>query len=406
MENLTAFARERTHRLAATTLQAFEQRVAQRAYFKWLDAGRPEGCAKEFWAQAVASDVDEPLAADVAAVLAVIFRRSERMRRRERANQRSLNFNGAVFRRAVFNGAHLEGASFREACLERSDLSRAYLNGAILNGAHLEGADLRWSHLERAHLEGAHLKGTDLRYAHLQGAFLQDAVLEGARLDGARFDGAMFDRVNFRQINIREANFRNAYLQEAYLEGANLADAQLAGAYIAGANLIGTFLRAANLEKASLRHANLEGVNLRKAKLTGAYLGGANLSGADLSYADLTGASFEPSGNYDEKETDLSGAHLFGVCLVDAVGLTASHVANSIGDSDTKLPAGLQAPAHWLTTSVSSDVSGGEASTTRGGATIPASPSLLRHRPAMVPGKPAAERGFLVRRTGASPERN
>jgi integrase len=80
----------------------------------------------------------EPLAADIAAVLAVVCRRSERMRHRELAKERSLDFKGAVLRRAPFTGAHLERASFREACLERSGLSRAYLNKAVFNGAHLE----------------------------------------------------------------------------------------------------------------------------------------------------------------------------------------------------------------------------------------------------------------------------
>src|SRR5271155_3969802 len=56
MENLTAFVRERTRRSEAErTGLAFEQRVAQLAYFKWLDAGRPAGKAEEFWAQAVAA---------------------------------------------------------------------------------------------------------------------------------------------------------------------------------------------------------------------------------------------------------------------------------------------------------------------------------------------------------------
>jgi hypothetical protein len=66
MENLTAFVRERSRRNEAerTTL-GFEQRVSQRAYFLWREAGRPDGRTEEFWAEAVEQEeLGEPPAAD------------------------------------------------------------------------------------------------------------------------------------------------------------------------------------------------------------------------------------------------------------------------------------------------------------------------------------------------------
>ena len=51
MENLTAFVRERSRRNEAErTSQDLEQRVSRRAYFLWLEAGRPDGRAEDFWA--------------------------------------------------------------------------------------------------------------------------------------------------------------------------------------------------------------------------------------------------------------------------------------------------------------------------------------------------------------------
>ena len=77
MENLTAFVRERTRRT--------ERRIAECAYLLWEKAGRPDGRDKEFWDKAVAQETggSQP-AADIAAVLEVIKRRSEDRRELER----------------------------------------------------------------------------------------------------------------------------------------------------------------------------------------------------------------------------------------------------------------------------------------------------------------------------------
>jgi hypothetical protein len=84
MENLTAFVRERSRRneVERTALD-FEQRVSRRAYFLWQEAGRPDGRAEDFWAEACREELGERPASDVAAVLAVITRRSAQSRERE-----------------------------------------------------------------------------------------------------------------------------------------------------------------------------------------------------------------------------------------------------------------------------------------------------------------------------------
>ena len=44
---------------------------------------------------------------------------------------------------------------------------------------------------------------------------------------------------------------------------------------------------------------------------------------------------------------DLRGARLDGADLADALFLTPPQVASARGDRTTRLPAGLDAPAHW-----------------------------------------------------------
>jgi hypothetical protein len=56
IDNLAAFVRERSQRNEAVRMQGFEQRVPQRAYFLWQDAGRPGGRDDEFWAAAIEQD--------------------------------------------------------------------------------------------------------------------------------------------------------------------------------------------------------------------------------------------------------------------------------------------------------------------------------------------------------------
>jgi hypothetical protein len=106
-------------------------------------------------ADAVVSGQEPPT--DIAAVLAVIVRRPEMERNREKREGWSLDLRGADLRGANLGGAHLEGAI----------LFGAHLEGANLWGAHLEGANLYRARLEGANLTGAGLEGATLWGTHL-----------------------------------------------------------------------------------------------------------------------------------------------------------------------------------------------------------------------------------------------
>jgi uncharacterized protein YjbI with pentapeptide repeats len=299
MENLAAFVRERSRRNEATrTSQDLEQRVSRRAYFLWREADRPDGRDEDFWAKAVELEgFGDPPAADIAAVLTVIKRRSERSRRREGTNDWRFDFSNVVLRQADLAGTYLEGANLWGAHLEGADLGRAHLERADLADAHLEGVSLADAHLEGANLWGAHLEGADLGRAHLEGASLTDAHLEGASLAEAHLEGES--------------------LLNAHLEGASLADAHLEGADLRGAHLEGASLKATHL------HLEIEGAVLDlEVEIDGVVLGGAHLEGADLSYAD---------------------------------GLLEAQLAEADGDAGTQLPEGMIRPARWPTTDIRAD---------------------------------------------------
>ncbi|GAB3689365.1 pentapeptide repeat-containing protein [Saccharopolyspora tripterygii] len=92
--------------------------------------------------------------------------------------------------------------------------------------------------------------------------------------------------------------------------------------------------RGAQHRGADLVGRRLRGTHLRSANLRGALLIAADLRGADLGFADLLGA--------DLRDTDLRGAELTG-----ALYLTQPQVSAARGNDTTRLPAGLQRPAHW-----------------------------------------------------------
>jgi uncharacterized protein YjbI with pentapeptide repeats len=292
MEVLAAFVRERVRYI---TIMA---RLPERAYFLWLQAGRPEGRSEEFWGEAVRL---EGHLTDIDAIFTVIGRRSAENRQREKDRGWHFDLRGtypstlpSVFERGFLANAHLEGANLLEAHLEEDIFVNAHLEGAFLVNAHLEGANLLEAHLEEAIFVNAHLEGAFLVNAHLEGTNLWMAHFEGAHLWGAHLEQAV--------------------LQQAHLEGANLLEAHLEGA--------------------DLRQAHLEGADLRKAHFEGANLWRAHLEGADLREAHFEGAN-------------LVGAHLEGADFSKAKGLTDDKLVLAHGDGKTKLPEGITRPKSW-----------------------------------------------------------
>ncbi len=119
----------------------------------------------------------------------------------------------------------------------------------------------------------------------------------------------------------------------------DLTGAHLAGAWLDGATLTGAILSRANLADARLGRANLTDTHLHGATLTDARLGRANLADARLDGANLAGA--------DPRGATLTGAELGWANLATTKNLTQQQLDSAHGDENTRLPAGLQRPAHW-----------------------------------------------------------
>jgi hypothetical protein len=101
MEVLTAFVRDR---MRYTTIMA---RLSERAYFLWLQAGRPEGRSEEFWVDAVRLERLEEPPTDIAAVLTVIRRRGARNRQSEQDRWWLFDLSGTYLTRADLYGISL-----------------------------------------------------------------------------------------------------------------------------------------------------------------------------------------------------------------------------------------------------------------------------------------------------------
>ncbi len=235
MENLTAFVRERSRRN--------EQRVARRAYFLWEAAGWPDGRADDFWTTAAREeDLGEP-AADIAAVLTVIKRRSEQSRELEGANDWRFDLSGAILKRCDLRGAHLEGANLNAAHLEGAFLRIAHLEGARLWDTHLEGAYLTSVPVckyrpnsmparskERREQWGSFQARSPLLYHQFPASGFWSAI--ATRDTSAHLKGAQLIRAHLKRADLAAAHLERAHLWGADLRGATgLSEEQLRVAY-------------------------------------------------------------------------------------------------------------------------------------------------------------------------------
>jgi len=160
---------------------------------------------------------------------------------------------------------------------------------------------------------------SDLANANLVGANLSEAHLEHARLAGADLSGA----------NLSKARGNRADFGNAILKGADLTKAEMLRADLSGADLSDAVMQKAELGRAFFGEAVLDGADMRRAEIARAVFKGASLVGSDLTGAYTYLTHFEA--------TDLSKAK----------GLEQQQLDVACGDAETKLPAGLEAPASW-----------------------------------------------------------
>jgi uncharacterized protein YjbI with pentapeptide repeats len=188
------------------TLCAF---VRERARRKALERACSETVAR-FYGMSDTTETRTP-PTDIAATLAVIVRREERGRKRER--EVVIPFKrGQVTEELALGGmaldlheADLSGANF-SAAFGRADFRQADLRGTDLSRATLSGVDLRFANLDRANLSGAVLWATLLSMARLTITNFSMADCLGADFRGANLEGAdLREAQNLSERQLSEA---------------------------------------------------------------------------------------------------------------------------------------------------------------------------------------------------------
>ena len=131
-------------------------------------------------------------------------------------------------------------------------------------------------------------------------------------------------------------------LSHSKLENVNFSEAELSGSNFNYSRMEGViFDSIGGSDGIKFHHADLKNASFKQANLAGSKVEFMN---ADLSYADFTGARIT-TGNFSNAK--LNGTILKGVNLSRAKNLTQAQINHAIGDSTTKLPSGLHAPASW-----------------------------------------------------------
>jgi len=161
------------------------------------------------------------------------------------------------------------------------------------------------------------------------------------------------------KFDLRLADLRRTDFSGGEFSGALLGSSDLSGSDLGGAKLRGAHLRATKLANRVFPGADLKGAHLVEADLTNAYLTDASFVDSDLTRATFVGAIM---GNTEFGAATLDSASFAlarfrSVDLSRCTGLAAGTLAAAFGVrsgfGETALPAGLEAPDHWLETKAS-----------------------------------------------------
>ncbi len=214
--------------------------------------------------------------------------------------------------------------------LRDQDLSSVIANRAFLAASDLRNADLRIARLDSAQMQGALLCGSDLYAADLRSVWLQNSGLEAAHLVDAYFDFGNLDRANLSGADASRTSFEHANLHRADMRSASFTNAKFSNADLSGVYA---------------SESIFDGADFTEANLSGGVFSGASFRGSDLTNVNLEGAVFSATLYYDstgqklvgKSVTDFSGAN-----LSFARNLTMAQVRETCGDSQTRLPEGIE----------------------------------------------------------------
>lgn len=179
----------------------------------------------------------------------------------------------------------------------------------------LEGSDFSSANLSDADFSSSDLRDTKLEKTDLSKAALARAMFDSSAAGGANFEKALGYRTSFKNTMLADAKFTKAEMQRSDFTGATLTGADFGSSELGRANFAD-----ADINGTNFRYANLARANLKTAKFS--------------TPIDFTGAYFYL--------TQIEGVDLSGT-----TGLAQWQIDLSCGDGSTKLPPGLEVPAHW-----------------------------------------------------------
>ena len=176
------------------------------------------------------------------------------------------------------------------------------------------------TNLEAANLKETNFTSTDMRNSHFDKADFFKAVLIRVAFDdssakNANFEKAIGYRVSFRRTDLTEANFKKSEMQRVDFSGSRLTN-----------------------------------VNFSKSEVGRTLYIEAILGNNDFSFANVSRADFRKA--IINGPIEFGGAFFFqtrfeGVDLTKTTGLQQWQINMACGDTKTKLPPGLNAPASW-----------------------------------------------------------
>lgn len=192
-------------------------------------------------------------------------------------------------------------------------------------------AGIDWSGCRKRNLI---LSGYDFSDGNLNKADLFASDMRETKMVGTDLTRAIMTRVNISESILTRANLSKVDGGRMVLHDVELTDSSF---------------EKAELFRADFSRSNLTNANLNKTELGRANFSESNLTGAQITFTNLARANFKDAILVG---TDLGRSWTYltqfeGVDLSQVSNLSQQQLNLSCGNSDTKLPAGLTAPAKW-----------------------------------------------------------
>jgi uncharacterized protein YjbI with pentapeptide repeats len=247
--------------------------------------------------------IDSPRV-DIQAAINVIGRRSEQQRSwelklREKSQDKlsyRFDLNSCQLAKMTFRGLNFEYAIFDNCCFERSSFINVILSNAEMKNIHFEGGYIIDSDLSNANLNWAFLHGATIEKNIAYNTSFISVIMAGAKINREIFNQSTIDFLDLRFANL-------AGNKSMRFTGYDV-------------KLSCSLIQLTEFYNSNFSEMDFSGANMSRAKFNDSSFKGADFSDALLDNSDLSSARF----------------------------LTAELIELAWGNSETKLPNGINRP--------------------------------------------------------------